>query len=88
MAAAVEPARPPPMIAMSVHFVGNPGGVAPVLRPERQIKASPGKIGSGDRRHRHYCPGKNRPTRHAAGGQAITIPHFLNLREALNPQTP
>jgi hypothetical protein len=39
MAAAVEPARPPPMIAMSVYFMGNPGVEAPVLRPERQTNA-------------------------------------------------
>jgi hypothetical protein len=39
MAAAVEPARPLPMIAMSVHFMGNPGRVPLVLRPEKRIKA-------------------------------------------------
>jgi hypothetical protein len=39
MAAAVEPARPPPMIAMSVYFIGNLSRGATLLHPEWQIKA-------------------------------------------------
>src|SRR5258708_31400476 len=38
MAAAVEPARPPPIIAMSVYLIGNPGLEPVLLRRERQIK--------------------------------------------------
>ena len=39
MAAAVEPARPPPMIAMSVYLMGNLSRGATLLHPEWQIKA-------------------------------------------------
>jgi hypothetical protein len=41
-----EPESPPPMIAMSVYFMGNPGRISLVLRPEKRIKAWPGKAGT------------------------------------------
>jgi hypothetical protein len=39
IAAAVEPARPPRMIAMSVYFIENSEPKPPSLRPERVKKA-------------------------------------------------
>ncbi|MEH2502288.1 hypothetical protein V1290_001099 [Bradyrhizobium sp. AZCC 1578] len=43
MAAAVEPAKPPPMIAISVCFTKNSGLVAHVLRSEWQREARAGE---------------------------------------------
>jgi hypothetical protein len=39
MASVIEPARPPPMIAMSVSFIENPKAETRTLRPERVKKA-------------------------------------------------
>lgn len=85
MATAVEPARPPPMVAMLVYFMGDPGRVAPVLRPEKQIKAWSGKTGTKMAVFGIIYPGKiDRPGRPAgrARHRDLGLPEFARSAES------
>jgi hypothetical protein len=95
MAAAVEPARLRSMIAMSVCFTDNPGLEAPVLRPERQTKAWPGKTEAENVVSGYIYPDKIIRSIDADQSGMLSIPRLANSFppsadpcEALNPQTP
>jgi hypothetical protein len=88
MVAAVEPARPPPMIAMSVYLMGNSGLEAPVLRPKGKQKLSREKLEPVSSVSGYIYPGIIVGWRDSRRGRGIAISDLPNSREALNPQMP
>jgi hypothetical protein len=68
--------------------MGNSGLEAPVLRPERQTKASREKLEPVFSVSGYIYPGRIVGWRDSRRGRGIAISDLPNSREALNPQMP